>query len=208
MRSTPPIPKSGKSNGGSGRVSFFVDCKMMNKLRLLLIFLCCLVMLTACAGQEPLAISTLTATVYAPPTADPIAIQLQQTEAAKLTAESLPTPTPACTNDLEFVEDVTIEDGSVVSPGQRLDKRWKVLNAGSCNWGLEYEVQLIAGPDMGVPSTQALFPALSGTEAEIHMVFVAPDEPGSYRSAWQAFTPKGEPFGETFFVDIVVGSEP
>lgn len=188
-------------------MSFFDGYYMMSMSRLL-IFLCCLVFLSACAGQDPLDIPTLTATVYTPPTADPVAIQLQQTEAAKLTAESLPTPTPACTNDLEFVEDMTIEDGSVVSSGQRLDKRWKVLNAGSCNWGLEYEVQLIAGPDMGVPSTQALFPALSGTEAEIHMVFVAPDEPGSYRSAWQAFTPKGEPFGETFYIDIVVGSEP
>jgi len=173
----------------------------------LLISLCCLVFLSACAGQEPTPLPTPTATVYKTPTVDPLAIQLQQTEAAKLTQESLPTPTPACSNGLEFVADVTIEDGTIVSPGQRLDKRWKVLNSGSCNWGLEYEVQLIAGPAMDVPITQAIFPALSGTEAEIRMVFTAPDQPGSYRSAWQAYDPDGNPFGETFFIDIVVVEE-
>ncbi len=165
-----------------------------------------LTFLTACASQE--SVPTLTATIYIPPTVDPLAIQMQETEAAKLTAESLPTPTPACKNDLEFVEDMTIEDGTVVSPGQRLDKRWKVLNAGSCNWGLEYEVQLVAGPAMDVPIIHALFPAISGTEAEIRMVFTAPEEPGPYRSAWQAYDPDGQPFGETFFIDIVVASEP
>jgi len=163
--------------------------------------------LSACGGQETVPIPTLTVTVYTQPTIDPLTSQLQETEVAKLTAESLPTPTPACTNGLEFVEDVTIEDGSVVSPGQRLDKRWKVLNAGSCNWGLEYEVQLIAGPAMGVPIAQALFPAISGTETEIRMVFAAPDEPGSYRSAWQANDPQGNPFGDPFFIDIVVSEE-
>ena len=168
----------------------------------LLIFVFILLLLAACGGLET--ISTPTVTLYKPPTVDPLAVQLQETEAAKLTAESLPTPTPACTNGLEFVEDITVEDGSVVSPGQRLDKRWKVLNAGSCNWDVDYEVGLIAGPAMNVPNTQALFPALSGTAVEIHMVFTAPDEPGSYRSAWQAFDPNGNPFGDPFFIDIQV----
>ena len=178
----------------------------MRQYRLFL-FVFTMMLLTACGGQEPVPVPTLTATVYKPPTVDPLVIQLQETEAARLTAESLPTPTPACTNGLEFVEDVTIEDGSVVSPGQRLDKRWQVLNAGSCNWDADYEVQLIAGPAMKAPNPQSLFPARSGTEAEIRMVFTAPEEPGAYRSAWQAFDPDGDPFGDPFFIDIVVVQE-
>jgi len=178
----------------------------MRQYRLFL-FVFTMMLLTACGGQEPVPVPTPTVAVYKPPTVDPLVIQLQETEAARLTAESLPTPTPACTNGLEFVEDVTIDDGSVVSPGQRLDKRWKVLNAGSCNWDADYEVQLIAGPAMKAPNTQSLFPALSGTEAEIRMVFTAPEEPGAYRSAWQAFDPDGDPFGDSFFIDIVVVQE-
>jgi len=176
----------------------------MHQFRLF-IFVFIVVLLTACGGQEP--IPTPTATVFKPPTVDPLVIQLQETEAAKITVLSLPTPTLTCTNGLEFVEDVTIEDGTIVSPGQRLDKRWLVLNAGTCNWDESFEIQLIAGPAMDVPSTQVLYPALSGTEAEIRMVFTAPEEPGSYRSAWQAFDLDENPFGDPFFIDIVVVEE-
>ncbi len=148
--------------------------------------------------------ATLTPEIYKPPTVDPAMIELQATEAAKLTAVSLPTPTAVCNNNLQFLEDLSIEDGSVVAPGENLVKRWKVRNAGACNWDVEYELRLVAGPIMDAPSPQALFPALSGTEAEIRMLFVAPTEPGAYRSAWQAYAPDGTPFGETFFIDIVV----
>ena len=160
------------------------------------------ILLVACADEQVQ--PTPTIQLFQPPTVDLSTISLQETEVAKLTAESLPTPTPSCVNGLVFIEDVTIEDGTVVSPSERLDKRWKLKNAGSCNWDDQYEVRLIAGPLMGVPSPQALFPALSDTEVEIRMVFTAPDEPGAYRSAWQAFDPKGNPFGDPFFIDIVV----
>jgi hypothetical protein len=165
-------------------------------------------LLAACGslGQTP-AMPAPTVQSYVPPTQDPAVFQLQETETARLTAVSLPSPTPTCNNDLLFVDDISIPDGSVVAPGKRLDKRWKVENAGSCNWDVEYEVRLIAGPDMGATSPQALFPALSGTEVEIRMLFKVPEEPGSYRSAWQAFDPQGNPFGETFFIDIVVTNE-
>jgi len=163
-------------------------------------------LLVACGGQEP-SLDIPTQTIYVPPTEDPAVLQLQETETARLTVVSLPTPTPTCKNNLKFVDDISIPDGSVVAPGKRLDKRWKVENAGTCNWEIEYEVRLIAGPDMGAPSPQALYPALSGTEVEIRMLFKAPEEAGSYRSAWQAFDPEGNPFGETFFIDIVVSDE-
>ncbi len=150
---------------------------------------------------------TPTLEVYRPPTQDPAVVQLQATEAARLTQQSLPTPTPACANGLRFVEDVTIEDGTVVAPGAQLDKRWRVENAGSCNWQKGYEVRLVAGPALEASTPQALYPALSSTEVVIRMTFIAPAEPGSYRSAWQAFDPDGAPFGDPFFIDIQVAVE-
>lgn len=162
-------------------------------------------LLAACGGQEPSpVIPTATEGVYVAPTQDPAVLQMQETETARLTEVSLPTPTPTCNNSLLFLEDVTIEDGTVVARGERLDKRWKVENAGSCNWDVDYEIRLIAGSNMGATSPQALFPGLSGTEIEIRMLFKAPDEAGSYRSAWQVYDPNGNAFGETFFIDIVV----
>jgi hypothetical protein len=115
-----------------------------------------------------------------------------------------PTPIPACTNALWFFQDITIPDGTQVSPGERLDKRWLVQNAGTCNWDERYQIRLEAGPNMGVPATQALFPARSGLELIIRMNFIAPDEPGTFRSAWQAYDPDGLSFGDPFFVEIEV----
>jgi hypothetical protein len=57
---------------------------------------------------------------------------------------------------------------------------------------------------MGVPVQQALVPALSGTITMIRMVFIAPEEPGNHRSAWQAYDPLGNAFGDPFFIDVVV----
>ncbi len=114
------------------------------------------------------------------------------------------TPTPACIAGLTFLDDLTIPDGSSVSPGTLLDKRWLVENSGSCNWNQSYRLKIIAGPDLGAPNEQALYPARSGTQAVIRIAFIAPAEPGAYRSAWQAFSPQGEPFGDPFFIEIIV----
>jgi hypothetical protein len=40
------------------------------------------------------------------------------------------------------------------------------------------------------------------------MVFTAPSEAGTYRSAWQAHDPSGEPFGDLFFIEFVVSEQP
>jgi len=163
------------------------------------------VILTGCGRGETSSTPMQAAAVA--PTSDPAVILLRQTEAAKLTAASIATPTPVCVSDLQFIDDVTVPDGTVVEPGEQLDKRWRVENSGSCNWDHRYEIRLIAGPEMEATSPQSLYPALSDTEADIRVVYTAPDEPGSYRSAWQAFDPNGNPFGDTFFIDIIVAVE-
>jgi hypothetical protein len=114
------------------------------------------------------------------------------------------TPTPACRTGLTFLEDITIPDGTIVAPGTHLDKRWLAENSGSCNWDQSYRIKIIAGPNLGASDQQALYPARSGTQAVIQIDFIAPSEPGSYRSAWQAFSPLGESFGDPFFIEIVV----
>lgn len=114
------------------------------------------------------------------------------------------TPTPSCQDDLRYIEDVTIPDGTVVSPGQELDKRWKIVNSGTCHWGQGYSLRRIAGPPMGAPDEQGLYPARAGLEVIIRMLLIAPTEPGTHRTAWQAFNPQGEAFGEPIFIEVVV----
>lgn len=113
-------------------------------------------------------------------------------------------PALICVDNLTFVDDLTIPDGSQVQPGATLDKRWEVRNSGTCNWDERYSLRLVAGDRLGVAEQLALYPARSGTNAVIRILFQAPLEPGSYRSAWQAFSPAGEPFGDLIYIDIEV----
>jgi hypothetical protein len=115
-----------------------------------------------------------------------------------------PTATPPCTDGLAFVEDETIPDGTEVSPGASVDKRWLVQNNGSCNWDSRYRLKFVGGLEMGAITEQALYPARAGAQATIRITFIAPSEPGKYTTAWQAFNPKGEPFGDPVFMEIQV----
>lgn len=161
--------------------------------------------LSACTGRD-------VSTPYVPPTiaaTSPLsgaakqAVTSASAEAVDI-ARPQPSPTPACVPNLAFLEDLTIPDGTLVAPGTTLDKRWQVENSGTCNWDQDYRVKLLSGPDMEAKSEQALYPALSGTEAIIRMMFTAPEESGAYQSAWQAFDPNDEPFGDPFFMEIIV----
>lgn len=119
-------------------------------------------------------------------------------------SDFVPTATPACIDSLTFVEDLTIPDGTAVTPGAVLDKRWQVKNSGTCNWDESYTIQHTAGPELGAPETLALYPARSDAEATLRIEFIAPNETGTYRSAWQAYNPQGQAFGDPFYVDFYV----
>lgn len=160
-------------------------------------------LLVACAGQ-------VTPTLYVPPTREStpdIITQIPSTADLESGIDTLspgPTPSPICTQGLFFLSDITIPDGTIVNPGEILDKRWLVENSGSCNWDRRFSLRLIAGPDMGAQRELALFPARSGAQAEIRILFTAPPDPGAHRSAWQAQDPQGNLFGDPIFIEVVV----
>ena len=110
----------------------------------------------------------------------------------------------ACTNNLSFLDDITIEDGTTVSPGAPIDKQWLVQNSGSCNWDSTYRLKWIGGETLGAAEEQALYPARAGSQATLHILFTAPTIEGPYESAWQAVDPKGNVFGDLIFIKIVV----
>jgi hypothetical protein len=79
-----------------------------------------------------------------------------------------------------------------------------VQNSGTCNWDERYQLRLIGGPALGANPVQPLFPARSGSTAVIRIQMTAPSTTGTYRSAWQAYNPSDEPFGDPFYIEIVV----
>lgn len=51
--------------------------------------------------------------------------------------EISPTATP-CTSDSEFIDDLNIPDGTLLSPGETFTKSWRIRNDGSCIWTTDY----------------------------------------------------------------------
>lgn len=111
---------------------------------------------------------------------------------------------PDCEDNLKFTKDLTIPDGTFVQKGTTLDKQWEVENTGTCHWTKDYSLRLIGGPELGANPQQSLYPALSGTRAVLEIIFTAPAEVGTYRTAWQAYNTAGQPFGDPIFMEVVV----
>jgi hypothetical protein len=115
-----------------------------------------------------------------------------------------PSPTPACTDSLKWLEDVSVPDGSSFYVAQPVVKQWRVQNAGSCNWDSRYRLKLVSGEALGATAEMALFPAKAGAQVIIQINFTAPLEPGIYQTSWQAYNPDGQSFGDPVYMQIVV----
>lgn len=149
----------------------------------------------------------------------PPTVAATATQAASLTPEAAvqPTDTAAPTNnpfeatptditcdDAIWVSDVTVPDGTQMTPGQDFVKTWKIKNTGSCTWGTGYT--LIHGYDekldgIAEPLTTAVAP---GEEVEVSVRFKASTNAGEHRSYWRMQNASGSAFGEFFYVSIVV----
>lgn len=139
---------------------------------------------------------------FIPPTLVPPTPTLEIIEPTQ--ALSNPTQETNCIDNLTFIQDETIPDGTTVPSGSEIEKKWEVKNSGTCNWGPGYTIRLIGGEALGATSPQDLFPARSGTSLTIEIIYTAPDSPGKYRSVWQAFNPSENAFGDSFYIDFSV----
>lgn len=178
----------------------------MNRLtpRFKLVFLSIIFFASACAPQ-------VTPTPFRPPT-KPAPTQILSTITpipAIYTAVPTPTITATatespCINNLEFLQDITIPDGTIISFGGTIDKQWLVKNNGTCDWDSTYRLKWIGGDPLGAAQEQILFPAKAGTQATLRIIFSAPNVEGSFESAWQAYGSDGIAFGDPVFMKIVV----
>ena len=84
-----------------------------------------------------------------------------------------------------FVSDVSIPDGTIVTPGQTFWKTWRVLNSGSCTWDSTYKFVFNDGDIMGGGYVYA-FPGVAapGQTVDIPVEFFAPQDAGTYTGTW------------------------
>ncbi|MEW5938133.1 MAG: NBR1-Ig-like domain-containing protein [Chloroflexota bacterium] len=129
-------------------------------------------------------------TVPAPATAPP-------------TFVNIATATTMC-DKASFVDDVTVEDNTTMTPGQTFTKTWRLRNVGSCSWTPSYAVVFSGGDQMGGPSSQALTSNVNpGQTVDISIDLTAPATAGAYRGDWKLRNASGTTF-ILFYVQIIV----
>ena len=201
MSSQLPDKSRDANNPNGTQYCLCIAYRFLSNAGVRVILLGVMVIIGSACAREP--------TPYRPPT---LAVRTTLPAAASPTPTSTTQPvdapifltTPACIDNLTFLEDLSLPDGSVVSPGESLDKRWLVQNSGTCNWDERYRLKFISGAELNASIEQALFPARSGAQAILRISFTAPPGPGSYLSTWQAFNPQGQAFGDTVTLQVVV----
>lgn len=163
------------------------------------------------------AAQTVEALLSATPAVTPTTVTL--TPVATLTSIPLPvssntpvaTATPIC-NAAQFVTDVTIPDGTVMSPGQTFVKKWRIKNIGTCAWS-GYTLIFDSGDSMNGPATKAISALNPGQEVDLEVNLTAPSAAGNYRGYWRIATngnvlvPVVDGYqGRSFYVDIKVAT--
>ena len=94
-----------------------------------------------------------------------------------------PTPTPTPTTDnATFISDITLPDGTIVSPGQTLVKTWRVRNSGTSAWD-GYKLAFASGDQMNATSPASIPYTSPGQEVDISITIQVPGS--SRRGDWQ-----------------------
>ena len=131
------------------------------------------------------------------------------TATATFTPTATATPLP---NDwVEFVDDVTIADGTILNAGETFTKIWRLRNAGSRSWTVDYDLIFLSGDRMNGAAAVALPRTVKpGETVDVSVRLVAPEDPGDYRGYWILRNAYGGIFGvgtetnKPFWVEIEV----
>ena len=157
--------------------------------------------------QEALATSTpadtATPTVTDTPTAAPTATN------TPIPPTSTPIPVPC--NALQFVEDITVEDGEIMSPNEGFYKTWRLKNIGTCTWTTDYDLVFVDGDQMDADKVTSLPNNVSpGRTIDVSVYLTAPSTKGTYTGYFMLRSSGGSYFGwgpngeNAFYVSINV----
>jgi hypothetical protein len=156
--------------------------------------------------EEPTAVPEIPTAFPAQPTAEPAQpTAVPPTAAPTSTRERTQTSVPTnCTDDSQFVRDVTIPDGTVLQPGVAFTKVWEIMNSGTCPWDAAYRFVYIGGDRMSAPSSVPVGEVEPGESITISVNLIAPSNSGQYRANFQMENADGERFADRPWVLIVV----
>ena len=110
-------------------------------------------------------------------------------------------------NNLAYLADASIPDGTVFDGGEDFTKTWQVQNTGTCKWDEGYKLVYIGGDDeldpvsLNLKGDDFIGP---GAVGELSVDLTAPLKAGKYTGTWQMQADNGEYFGNQFTVLIEV----
>ncbi|KAF7721705.1 Next to BRCA1 protein 1 protein [Apophysomyces ossiformis] len=112
-----------------------------------------------------------------------------------------------------FVADITIPDGSVLSPGVEIQKIWRLKNDGQLPWPTGSRLMFTGGGilllyPMNDPQGFVVPATAPGEENHVIASLQTPDAPGRYVSYFRLVTPDGTRFGDLLWCDITVEDHP
>lgn len=113
---------------------------------------------------------------------------------------------PTCLNS-KFVADVSIPDGTVMKPGEKFTKIWRIQNTGTCSWDQGFGFIRWAGPDLGASNiyfSNNDKPVGAGGIIDFYLEMRAPYQAGDYVAHWVMVSDSGKTFGGDFTVVIKV----
>ncbi|PWH12612.1 MAG: hypothetical protein DDG60_12570, partial [Anaerolineae bacterium] len=210
----------------------------MRLIKLCSLFLPVMLVAAACTmpSGTPNAAATLQA-IYTAQAATVSVIQTQSAPTATFTPQGLPTfqfptipaqtsfptitsiplntftPVPTLTrcDQVAFVKDVTVPDGTVFAPDAQFVKTWRLQNVGSCTWTTAYALVFSSGERMNGAAAVNLPGAVApGQFVDVSVTLKAPPADGRYTGYWMLRNAAGVMFGlgenaqKPFFVSIRV----
>jgi hypothetical protein len=159
------------------------------------------------AAQLTQSALTLNAATVTGATSSPTTASTASAPTVPLPATISPTLPPTATqicDKARFVDDITIPDGTILTPGKAFTKTWRIQNIGTCSWTSSYTVVFDHGDQMNGPSTQALVGNVNpGQTVDISINLTAPAANGNYKGYWKLRNAGGVTF-TNFYVDIKV----
>lgn len=186
-----------------------------------------MIALSACTiswqpAPRPTALPTFTPTVPTPrPTVTITPVQPTHTPVilgGRPPEQSTPIPTPPprnCTDNAEFVDDVTIPDDAPLTIATEAVKTWRIRNIGTCPWDGDYALVRVPS-EGGSPIYEAAFPRTLGAyplpvvepgdEVDLSVTIglsTVAEAGETYRANFRLQDPRGRIFGPTIYVQIV-----
>ncbi len=123
----------------------------------------------------------------------------QPTLTPEATLQPTAMPSPTVTSRPAYlisdVKDITYPDNTVVNPGDKFTKTWRVTNAGVSTWTSDFKIVFVSGNQMSA-GTPAIGQSVAPNQSvDISLELTAPSTPDTYTGYFMLQAPNGARFG-------------